>query len=115
MEDLQILKEIISSGGSLGTIALIVFFAFKEGWIKIGKREEKKIGNGSTPTNGTKVEPTPQWASTLMQYVNHDQTEKLNKLIMISENIVKGFEGIKTKHDEWEKYGVPTRCIDDKK
>lgn len=48
----------------------------------------------------------------LSQYANHDTTERLDKLIAIGEETLRGLERIHTTHREWEKYGINTRECD---
>jgi len=88
--------------GGLGWVAVLLYFLWKEGIIGFKKPVDAE------------PEMTPQWATKLMTYVNHDQTEKIDKLISVAEVMAKGFDHIKLKHEEWEKYGVPTRCVDKK-
>lgn len=46
----------------------------------------------------------------LADHVNHRQTEILEKQTEILQQIKEGIENVNRKHEEWEKYGINTRC-----
>lgn len=93
MEDLTFLQYL--------TILLLGLLFFREEimpWIK-GKLGFK--GDGSNATKGQVNE--------LAEYVNHRQTEILDKQTAILGEVKSGIEDVKRKHEEWDKYGVPIR------
>lgn len=49
-----------------------------------------------------KTEDVPKWAKDLQLHFNHETTEYLK-------NISEGVTKLNAKHEEWEKYGIPTR------
>ena len=114
MELLEFAKT-ASGFGSLGFFVLLFLWGLDKGYISLGKF--KFNGNGekngkTTPTDSRlKADETPIWAQQLMTHFNHETTEKLDKLVEGITALTKGIEIVHLKHSEWDKYGVPARCI----
>lgn len=119
MDELTQVLGVASNLSGFGWLVVIVYFLYKDGTLS------KLIGRVSSD-----YESTPSWATKLMTYVNHDQTEKIDRILTSVDSLatsVKAFTDtlerkiteplakIVLKHEEWEKYGIPTQCIDDNK
>lgn len=97
MEDITFLQMI--------TLILIGLLFFRDEiipWIKI------KLGMDPGKSNRA---ATQAQVSDLAEYVNHRQTEIMEKQTAILESVQVGVESINRKQDEWERFGVPTRPL----
>lgn len=45
----------------------------------------------------------------LAEHVNHRQTEIMERQTELLEHIKEAIQNVNRKHEEWEKYGIPTR------
>jgi hypothetical protein len=95
MEDFTFLQSI--------TLLLIGLLFFRDEiipWIKekMGLKAKEKTA-------------TSNQVDELAEYVNHRQTEILDKQTAILESIHEGVKDVKRKHDEWERYGIPVRNV----
>ena len=120
MGEVTQLADIASHVSGFGWVAIFIYFLYKDGTLS------KLIGRVAEDTPPA----TPPWATKLMTYVNHDQTEKIDKVLAsvdslavslnkflnsIDDKLIVPINRMVQKHEEWEKYGIPTQCIDDNK
>lgn len=95
MEDITFLQSI-----TLLMIGLLFFRDEIIPWIK------QKMGLKATEPTATSHQ-----VDELAEYVNHRQTEILDKQTAILDSIHEGVKDVKRKHDEWDRYGIPVRHL----
>ena len=112
------IAELIQIGGNIGSfgwIVIVLFFLYDKGIIRFGKN-----GNGFAPTNGDKIssngEKIPGWAQQLIQYYNHNATERDDKIVEKLDEVLRAQQEHNqlerennTKINEMLRYGVPCR------
>ena len=117
---MEILTQFIGAPVNAVTLLIvggILFFNLLDrGLLHIGKEKDSSITEVIRKNGTTNGEKVPEWAAKLIQYTNHETTDRLNRLIAMEEReheqadqMREVMRDILRTLQEFREYGIPCR------